>query len=113
MGSSTDISKSEAEQIAKQQLQALSKKVNEHNDPDEELVVLVVVPELTIEKPYGWVFFYDSEAHLQGVPGSGLGGNAPFLVERDGGAVRALASNRSVKKQLAEYETKLREKART
>ncbi len=107
------INKQEAERVAEQHLRALSEKLNADDDEGDAPVVLVLVRELTIAKPYGWVFFYDSEDHLRGIPGSGLGGNAPFLVARQGGGIQTLASNVSVKKQLAVHEEAIKRAPRS
>jgi hypothetical protein len=42
---------------------------------------LSVLPERTITKPYGWVFFYDSNAHIQaGTLETAIAGNGPIVV---------------------------------
>jgi hypothetical protein len=47
--------------------------------------VLVILEESTIVKPYGWVFFYDSQRFLKtGKFSYRLAGNGPVLVTRDG-----------------------------
>lgn len=94
------IGRPEAFRIAEEYLRRLSEEVE---------AKLVIVDELTIQKTYGWVFFYDTEEHhLHGTSGSGLGGNSPFLVEKHGGAIRALPEHGSLKRQLAAYEASLR-----
>ena len=43
---------------------------------------LVVIDEETIEKEYGWIFFFDSLRHLETRDDSYLiAGNAPIIVE--------------------------------
>jgi hypothetical protein len=52
------------------------------NDPND----LVVIDESTIERPWGWIFFYDSAAHIRsGSLDDMVAGNAPVLVERESG----------------------------
>ena len=49
--------------------------------PEED--ALVVLEEQTIERPWGWVFFYTSRLWLQtGELRYALAGNAPVIVER-------------------------------
>jgi hypothetical protein len=48
----------------------------------------VIVDEYTIERAWGWVFFYDSRSHREtGAMEFAVLGNAPFLVRRADGAV--------------------------
>ncbi len=103
------IDEDEARRIADDYLQRLSEAMHGDMDPDEpDDCRLIIVAEHTIEKPYGWVFFYDTEEHhLYDTPGSGIGGNAPFLVEKMGGGIRVLDGRQSVKRHLAEYERTL------
>ena len=49
---------------------------------------VTIIPQATIEKDWGWVFFYDSTAYLEGKDEDGwLCGNAPYIVERETGMV--------------------------
>ena len=49
---------------------------------------VLIMPEATIEKDWGWVFFYDSKEYLEGRGDDGwLCGNAPYIVERSTGTV--------------------------
>ncbi len=69
-------------------------------DPTE----FVILDDQTVEKPYGWVFFYDSLRHQQsGDPGERLAGNAPLLVTREG-AVHVLGTAHRVEHYLGWYE---------
>ncbi len=53
--------------------------------PDDGWVVL---DEHTIERDWGWVFFYDSRRYLEtGDLSFAVAGNAPYLVRRADGAV--------------------------
>jgi immunity protein 35 of polymorphic toxin system len=52
---------------------------------------LVVVDDETIEKPYGWVFFYQSGRFLEtGELGFALAGNGPVVVLRADGSLHHL-----------------------
>lgn len=71
------ISKSEAEKLVEQHLQGLNREV-----PGG----VALMHDSTIERPYGWVFFFNSRRFLEtGDPLESLLGNSPILVEaRDG-----------------------------
>jgi Immunity protein 35 len=85
----------EAKNIAKRHISSLE------SAPGE----LMLVDSGTIEKYYGWIFFYNSKAYLvDGDEFEALGGNSPFLVERYGGNVKIFGTAYSIKKYLADYE---------
>ena len=66
---------------------------------------LVIMDERTIERSWGWIFFYNSRRYLETRnPLDGLGGNAPFIVNRHTGEVRATGTAYSVEYYIAEYE---------
>ncbi len=49
---------------------------------------LVLLREATVERDFGWVFFYDSRAYAaEGDISSALAGNAPFIFRRRDGAI--------------------------
>jgi hypothetical protein len=49
---------------------------------------LVIVDSLTIERDFGWVFFYDSSKHLAtGALSDALAGNAPVIVNKHDGSL--------------------------
>ncbi len=51
----------------------------------------VIINDATIEKDYGWIFFYQSERYLQTSElRYSLSGNTPIVVERADGAVQVL-----------------------
>ena len=68
-----------------------------------------IVKDLTLTRPYGWVFFYQSRAHLQNPSdiSSALVGNAPILVDRVNGELRVLGTARPVEWYLSQYEQDL------
>lgn len=50
---------------------------------------LILLDAMTIERSFGWVFFYGSKAYVEsGQPSDALAGNAPFVLMRADGAVR-------------------------
>ena len=86
------ISKQQAQEIIEQRLQGASPAV-------------AVIPEATIEKPWGWVFFYDSVAHLEGKDEDGwLCGNAPYIVERETGMVYETGTADPIKYYIENFE---------
>jgi hypothetical protein len=65
---------------------------------------LVILPDPAIEKPYGWIFFYQSHAFLEtGDFTFQLLGNGPVVV-RDDGTTRTLGSARPPEEKIAAYE---------
>ncbi|MEG4477747.1 YrhB domain-containing protein [Microcoleus sp. M2_C2] len=69
---------------------------------------LAIVASATLERPFGWVFFYESREYLDtGAASSRLAGNAPFFVNRLTGEVVAAGTAHSVEYYLALYEASL------
>jgi hypothetical protein len=66
--------------------QALEKVTHKINEPDPywpDKPKIVVMDEHTIEKEWGWVFFYESSDYLQtGGFSNRLAGNAPYIVNK-------------------------------
>lgn len=66
---------------------------------------LQLIPEHTIEKEYGWVFFYQSAAFMRTMDfRDALLGNAPFLVRKNDGRIITLGTARSTEWYLKQYE---------
>lgn len=66
---------------------------------------LVLVDEATLERPWGWVFFYTSRKWAEtGDLQYALAGNAPILVERTTGRLLTLGTARPVEDYIAAYE---------
>lgn len=75
---------------------------------------LVIIPEATLEREYGWVFFYDSRRHVETDDFRyALAGNGPVLVEKDDGSVHEFGTARPVEWFLEEYEARRRAGGRT
>lgn len=56
--------------------------IRDIQEPDNELCLVL---EETIEKPYGWIFFYNSKQFLEKHDFDyAIAGNAPILVDRNG-----------------------------
>ncbi|MDI3562817.1 YrhB domain-containing protein [Bradyrhizobium sp. Arg816] len=67
-----------------------------------------IVRELTIAKPYGWVFFYESREFLDdGNPSAVLVGNAPIIVNRNTSELRVTGTAKPLEHYLTEYEKTL------
>ncbi len=72
------------------------------NDSGEELVILDAE---TIEKPYGWVFFYQSKQYVQtGEPSYRLAGNGPIVLLVDDCSIHYLGSACSIEETIGEFE---------
>ena len=71
--------------------------------PEED--ALVVLEEQTIERPWGWVFFYTSRLwHQTGEFRYALAGNAPLIVERHSGRILPTGTASPVEQYIANYE---------
>lgn len=70
--------------------------------PEDELIV---VDEATIERPYGWVFFYKSKLwqKTQNISYA-LAGNAPLLIDRRTGAAYFLGTAQPIEIYLRAFE---------
>jgi Immunity protein 35 len=86
-------------------LELVSQKLETMTTPDEPFVV---VDSHTIEKPYGWVFFYNTTRFVEtGFLQHTLAGNGPVIVNKYDGTVRFFGSGRPTGDWVAEYERKL------
>ena len=76
----------------------------------ETALPLVLLEEDTIEKPYGWIFFYQSKPYLEtGNISFALAGNGPFLVKKADGMIKVFGSAYGTDYYLEEYEASLTE----
>jgi hypothetical protein len=67
-----------------------------------------IIREATIAKPYGWVFFYQSNEALDQGDGSALlAGNAPILVDRHTFELRVMGTAKPLEEYLKDYERSL------
>ncbi len=68
----------------------------------------VVVEKHTIEKPFGWVFFYNSRKFLDtGIAEYHLAGNGPVIVNKISGAVEFHGSDKLPEEHIKDYEKRL------
>jgi hypothetical protein len=69
---------------------------------------MVVIDSSTLERPFGWVFFYQSEDYLlTGNESSQLAGNAPLIVNRHTGLITVAGTAAPVEDYIARYELSL------
>ncbi len=88
---------------ARQKVEQELRRFGQRSGPEE----LVVIDEDTIERPWGWVFFYTSRGWRDGDSRYALGGNAPIIVNRFDGALRSTGTASSIDHYIAEYEAEL------
>jgi hypothetical protein len=68
----------------------------------------VVLEDGTLDRPYGWVFFYQSRAYVETRdPMQGFAGNAPIIFNRVSGEYRVTGTARPIEDYLREYEAAL------
>ena len=66
---------------------------------------LVLLDGKTMEKSFGWVFFYDSKEHAEsGDCRHALAGNAPLVVTRADGAIHETGTALPLQKYLERFE---------
>ena len=95
------ISKSKAKELVAKELEI---KNQNHND-DLELVVL---DEETIEKEWGWVFFYQNKKYLEsGDFRDMVGGNASYIVNKYTGELIVTGTAHEIEYYIEEYESTL------
>ena len=69
---------------------------------------VVILPASTIERPFGWVFFWQSREFVEtGNLGARLTGNAPLIVNRHDRSVSATGTALPIESYIAGYEASL------
>ena len=69
---------------------------------------MAVVDSATMERSYGWVFFYNTRSYLEtGDPRQALAGNSPIVVLKATGAVHELGTALPLEHALADLERRL------
>ena len=96
--------------IDKEQAKAkVEKKINKPDSTGTETMKLVILDDLTIEKEWGWVFFYNSEEVARsGDTMDTLFGNAPYIVNRSTGELIETGTAYDIEDYIKDYESKLR-----
>jgi hypothetical protein len=88
-----------------QALTLVSEKLRQMSPQDDEFVI---VDAASMEKPYGWVFFYNSKTYLEtGEIRYALAGNGPVVVNKYAGMAEFFGASRPPLAVIAEYEQKL------
>jgi len=65
----------------------------------------IVVDADTIERPFGWVFFYNSKKFLEtGAFSHRLAGNGPVIVNKHDGTIEMFGASKPPMTIIAEYE---------
>lgn len=68
----------------------------------------VVLDESTIEKPWGWIFFFQSKRYLEtGNVSDKLAGNAPIFVNRNSGEPWPSGTAKKLEQYISEYEKRI------
>ena len=66
---------------------------------------LVILDEETLEKDYGWIFFYTSRRYLEtNLISHMLAGNGPVIVEKENGALTQLSTALPLEESIRDYE---------
>jgi hypothetical protein len=87
-------------------LKAVNETLQKHSIQADDS--LVIREELTIERPFGWVFFYDSRRFLEtGDPTWAIAGNGPVFVNKNTGEVLFRWAAEPIAKQIGDYEASL------
>lgn len=69
----------------------------------------VVMEDKTLERPFGWVFFYNSRAYVQsGNFRDGYLGNAPLIFDRYSGEYHVTGTAHPIEHYIGEYESRSR-----
>jgi hypothetical protein len=94
------LTQSQARELVAQRLAAIP--------DDHDLCRFVILDEHTIERPWGWVFFYDSRKHHEtGDFQYAIAGNAPHVVNRFDGSMHVTGTAAPIEHYIAEYEVQI------
>ena len=94
------IDKNKARELVEQYLK------DTHQHMHDELIIL---DDETMEREFGWVFFYTSRKFLEtGNILYGLVGNAPIIVDRNQGALHVTGTARPIEEYIQEFEKRKR-----
>ena len=70
---------------------------------------LVILDEHTIERPWGWVFFYTTRGWRDGDIGYAVAGNAPYIVNRFDESLHVTGTAAPIDYYIEKYEAELAE----
>lgn len=83
-------------------------KINEPDPYWPDKPKLLVDDEQTIEKEWGWVFFYNTSEYIKfGDIDEELVGNAPYIVNKNTGEIIETGTAYDIEHYIEEYESKL------
>jgi len=89
--------------ISLSQAQALAQTALNHDDED-----FVIVPGSTMEREFGWVFFYQSRRYLEtGDLTERIVGNGPVIVNRITSQVTIFGSSQPIEHYIEKYQATL------
>lgn len=87
-------------------LELVAEKLRQMSAPDDPFVVDAG----TIEKPYGWVFFFNSKTYLETEDYRyALAGNGPVIVNKHDATIEFFGTYKPPSEFIAEYESRLPE----
>ena len=87
--------------------QLVYKHINAADPYAVQSVELAILDSETIEKEYGWVFFYDTKEYLMtGDILDTLVGNAPYIVNKYTGEIIETGTANPIEDYIAEYEAR-------
>lgn len=91
-----DIQRDEAREIALRFLDSA---------PQRSGIEVVLLDEATMERNFGWVFFYDSKRHQEtGSTSDAIAGNAPLVVTRADGRLHETGTALPIERYLRRFE---------
>ena len=97
----------------KEAKELVEKEIEKSITPSDPIEPVVIDSE-TIEKEWGWVFFYQDKQYLDtGDTSFALVGNAPYLVNRLSGEITITGTANPIEEYIREYEEKLIENQTT
>ena len=81
-------------------------RINAHDPYADQAVEFAIIDDETIEKEYGWVFFYQTKEYLKtGNMIDTLVGNAPYIVNKYTGELIETGTANPIEQYIAEYES--------
>jgi len=94
--------------LTREQAKALAQERVPSPGPSLEGDEFVIRDDSTIERSFGWVFFYDSRRHLEtGDFRHEIAGNGPLMVNRYDGTISVTGTTLPIERYIAEYEARI------
>lgn len=88
-----------------QALELIAKELQRRDSSDNPSIV---IDKHTIEKAYGWIFFFDSKKFMEtGALKYALVGNGPVVVDKFSGSLEFLGCNKPSQDIIKDYERRL------